>query len=173
MQLHLSSRHRILSLWYFLTLSLNFSLFCNQEFNVFQWNMLSAAERKDIYCITLQPQPLSLAGNVIFVTFQDIQHTSMQTVFCLGGFLYIYLFCRWKKRGEKEVLLHAIWSVKLNCCHSWYLFLTLQVLMKKDLSSGSYWAYAPVTARLMLLSYKNVTIVAMGFLICLIRFFPV
>lgn len=36
------------------------------------------------------------------------------------------------------MLLHAIWPVKLNCCHRWYLILTLQVLMKKDLSSGSY-----------------------------------
>lgn len=71
------------------------------------------------------------------------------------------------------MLLHAIWSVKLNCCRSWYLILTFQVLMKTVLSSGSYSAYAPLTARLMLLSYKNVTIVAMGFLIRLIRFFPV
>lgn len=173
-QFHLFYRHGILSFWHFLTLSPNLPFSFNQEFHVFSVEYIQWYRKKKKY-ITLyyNLKPLSLAGNVIFITFQHFQRTSMLSVFSSGGFLYIYLFCRWKKRGEKEMLLHAIWSAKLNCCHSWYLILTLQVLSKKDLSSGSYWAYAPVTARLMLLSYKNVTIVAMGFLIHLIRFFPV
>lgn len=68
----------------------------------FQCNILTAAERKkNVYSIILQIRPLSLSGNIIFITFQHFQPTSMLSVFCLGGFLYIYLFFKFKKKRRE------------------------------------------------------------------------
>lgn len=68
----------------------------------FQCNILTAAERKkNVYSIILQIHPLSLSGNIIFITFQHFQPTSMLSVFCLGGFLYIYLFFKLKKKRRE------------------------------------------------------------------------
>lgn len=67
----------------------------------FQCNVLSAAERKNIYSILLQIHPLSLSGNVIFITFQHFQPTSMLSAFCLGGFLHIYLFFGFRKKRRE------------------------------------------------------------------------
>lgn len=62
---------------------------------VFSVEYIQWCRKKKIY-ITLyyNLKPLSLAGNVIFITFQHFQRTSMLSVFSLGGFLCIYLFCR-------------------------------------------------------------------------------
>lgn len=95
-------------------------------------NIFSSLYRLYICLLLFYSKLLSLIRNI---TFQKFQCKNMLSVFYLEGVL-IYLFISQMKKGE--VLFHAICSVKLNCCHSWYLILTLQVLMRKGLSSVSY-----------------------------------